>query len=43
MQIRDKKLKNVDTYLYTLKVNNLNLERAEYIQYLGVSLDDNLS
>ena len=35
--------KDIDTSLFTLKMNNLSIERADGIQYLGVRLDDKLS
>ena len=43
MQVPDSKQKNIDTSLFILKINNLSIERADYIQYLGVLLDDKLS
>ena len=35
--------KDIDTSLFTLKINNLSIERADCIQYLEVLLDDKLS
>ena len=36
--------KDIDTSLFTLKINNLSIiERVHCIQYLGVLLDDKLS
>ena len=35
--------RNIDTSLFTLKINNLSIERSDCIQYLGVLLDDKLS
>ena len=36
--IRSKK--DIDTLLFTLKINNLSIERADCIQYHRVLLDD---
>ena len=38
-----KSKRDIDTSLFTLKVNDLSSERANCIQYLGVLLDDKLS
>ena len=34
--------RDIDTSLFTLKINNLSIERADCIQYLGVLQDDKL-
>ena len=34
--------KDIKTLLFTLKINNLSIERAACIQYLGVLLDEKL-
>ena len=38
-----KRKRDIDTSLFTLKMNNLSIERVDCIQYLGVLLDDKLS
>ena len=35
--------RDINTLLFTLKKNNLSIERADFIQYLGILLDDKLS
>ena len=35
--------KDIDTSLFTLKINNLSIEPANCIQYLGILLDDKQS
>ena len=35
--------KDIDTSLFTLKINYLSIERADCIQYFGVLLGDKLS
>ena len=35
--------KDIDTSLFTLKINNLRIERADCIEYFGVLQDDKLS
>ena len=35
--------RGIDTSLFTLKINNLSIEREDCIQYLVVLLDDKLS
>ena len=35
--------KGIDASLFALKMNNLSVERADRIQYLGILLDDKLS
>ena len=43
MQIYDYKKKYIDATLFTLKINNLNIEHADCIWYFRVLLDDKLS